>query len=78
LIQSNIGQLVVNRGTAASPAYTFALDPVTGMYSPNNTQLGFSVGGTNIVTMDGTGGVGNYITTFVGRVQANLISGGAF
>jgi hypothetical protein len=48
------------------------------MYSPNNSQLGFSVAGTNIATMDGTGGVGNYITTFVGRVQADLISGGAF
>jgi hypothetical protein len=78
LIQSNIGQLIVNRGTAASPAFTFALDPVTGMYSPNNSQLGFSVAGTNIATMDGTGGVGNFVTTFVGRVQADLISGGAF
>jgi hypothetical protein len=48
------------------------------MYSPNNSQLGFSVAATNIVTMDGTGGAGNFITTFVGRVQADLISGGAF
>jgi len=78
LIQANIGQLIVNRGTAAAPAFTFSLDPVTGMYSPNNSQLGFSVAGTNIATMDGTGGVGNFITTFVGRVQAGLISGGAF
>jgi hypothetical protein len=78
LIQANIGQSIVNRGSAASPAFTFSLDPVTGMYSPNNSQLGFSVGGTNIATMDGTGGVGNFVTTFVGRVQAGLISGGAF
>ena len=78
LIQANIGQSSVNRGSAASPAFTFSLDPVTGMYSPNNSQLGFSVAGTNIATMDGTGGTGNFITTFVGRVQAGLISGGAF
>ena len=78
LIQSNVGQLVLNRGTAASPAINFALDPTTGIYSPNNTQLGFSVGGTNIATMDGTGGVGNFVTIFAGRVQAGLISGGAF
>ena len=78
LIQANIGQSIVNRGSAASPAFTFSLDPVTGMYSPNNSQLGFSVAGTNIATMDGTGGTGNFVTTFVGRVQAGLISGGAF
>jgi hypothetical protein len=78
LIQANIGQLIVNRGTAAAPAFTFTLDPVTGIYSPNNSQLGFSVAGTNIATMDGTGGAGNFVTRFVGRVQADLISGGAF
>jgi hypothetical protein len=78
LIQTNIGQYLANRGTAASPAFTFTLDPVTGMYSPNNGQLGFSVAGTNIATMDATAGVGNYVTRFVGRVQADLISGGAF
>lgn len=78
LIQANIGQLIVNRGTAAAPAFTFTLDPVTGMYSPNNSQLGFSVAGTNIATMDGTGGMGNFVTNFVGRLNADLISGGAF
>jgi len=78
LIQTNIGQYLANRGSAASPAFTFTLDPVTGMYSPNNGQLGFSVAGTNIATMDATAGVGNYVTRFVGRVQADLISGGSF
>lgn len=78
LIQANIGQLIVNRGTAAAPAFTFTLDPVTGMYSPNNSQLGFTVAGTNIATMDGTGGTGNFVTNFVGRLNADVISGGAF
>ena len=78
LIQANIGQLVVNRGTAAAPAFTFTLDPVTGIYSPNNSQLGFTVGGVNIMTMDGTGGVGNFITTVFGQLNAGLISGGTY
>ena len=78
LVQGSVGSLVVARGTAAAPSYTFALDLVSGMYSPNNSQLGFTVGGTNIVTMDGSGGVGNFVTTFIGRVQANLITGGSF
>jgi uncharacterized protein YigE (DUF2233 family) len=78
LIQANIGQSLTNRGTALNPAYTFTLDPNSGMYSPNNKQLGFSVDGTNITTMDGTGGAGNFITSFVGRVQADVISGGGF
>ena len=78
LIQSSIGSLNVSRGSAVAPSYTFSADPVTGLYSPNNTQLGFTVGGTNIATMDGTGGVGNFVTTFIGRVQADLITGGAF
>jgi hypothetical protein len=78
LIQSNIGQLIVNRGTAASPAFTFFLDPSSGMYSPNNSQLGFSVGGHDIVTMDGSAGLGNFVTSVVGRLNANIISGGGF
>lgn len=78
LIQANVGQTTAARGTALNPAYTFSLDPNSGMYSPNNKQLGFSVNGLNIVTMDGTAGTGNYVTEFVGRVQAELISGGGF
>jgi hypothetical protein len=78
LIQSNIGQLIVNRGTAAAPAFTFFLDPSSGMYSPNNSQLGFSVGGQDILILDGSGGVGNFVTTVIGRLNATLISGGSY
>jgi hypothetical protein len=78
MLEASVGQYLANRGTAASPAFTFTLDPVTGMYSPNNSQLGFSVAGTNIATMDGTAGLGNFVTTFVGRLNATVISGGAF
>ncbi|CAB5219497.1 hypothetical protein UFOVP229_81 [uncultured Caudovirales phage] len=78
LLQANVGQFLANRGTAAAPAFSFNLDPTSGMYSPNDAQLGFSVGGTNIATMDGTAGPGNFVTTFVGQVRAGLISGGTF
>jgi hypothetical protein len=78
LLQSNVGQFLANRGTAASPAFSFNLDPSSGMYSPNDAQLGFSVNGTNIITLDGTGGTGNFVTNIVGRVDADLISGGQF
>jgi hypothetical protein len=78
LIQTSIGTLTVNAGTAASPAYRFSTDTTTGMYLPNTGQLGFSAGGTNIATLDSTGGVGNFVSRFVGRVNADIISGGAF
>jgi len=78
LTQSSIGTLDVNRGTALNPAYTFTDDTNSGMYSPNDGQLGFSVAGTNIATMDGTLGVGNFVTNFVGRLNADVIAGGGF
>jgi hypothetical protein len=78
LLQANVGQFLANRGTAAAPAFSFNLDPSSGMYSPNDAQLGFSVNGAIIATMDGTAGAGNFVTNFVGRVDADLISGGQF
>jgi hypothetical protein len=78
LLQANVGQFLANRGTAAAPAFSFNLDPSSGMYSPNDAQLGFSVNGAVIATMDGTAGAGNFVTNFVGRVDADLISGGQF
>ena len=78
LIQANVGTQLVQRGTAVNPAYSFAADPNSGMYSPNNGMLGFAAGSNNIATMDVTGGTGNYITTFIGRIQADLITGGQF
>lgn len=78
LLQANVGQFLANRGSAAAPAFSFNADPTSGMYSPNDAQLGFSVNGTNIATMDGTAGPGNFVTRFVGRVNAGLISGGQF
>lgn len=78
LLQANVGQFLTDRGSAASPAYSFSANPSSGMYSPNNGQLGFSVNGQNIVIMNGSGGVGNFVTTITGEVRAGLIAGGAF
>ena len=78
LNQINTGIQLAPAGSAAAPAYSFSVDPATGMYLVNPSQLGFAAGGVNVATLDVTGGVGNYLTTFVGRVQANLIAGGTF
>ena len=78
LNQINTGIQLAPAGSAAAPAYSFSVDPATGMYLVNPSQLGFAAGGVNVATLDVTGGVGNYLTTFVGRVQADLIAGGTF
>jgi hypothetical protein len=78
LNQSSTGQQTVADGTVAAPAYSFLSDSTTGMYLANPTQLGFSTGGVNILTLDGSGGAGNFVSRFVGRVQATLIAGGTF
>jgi hypothetical protein len=48
------------------------------MYLANPSQLAFSTGGTNILTLDATGGPGNFVSRFIGRLQASLIAGGTF
>lgn len=78
LNQSSTGQQTVADGTAAAPAYSFLSDSTTGMYLANPTQIGFSTGGVNILTLDASGGAGNFVSRFVGRVQATLIAGGTF
>jgi len=78
LNQSSTGQQTVADGTVAAPAYSFLSDSTTGMYLANPTQLGFSTGGVNILTLDASGGAGNFVSRFVGRVQATLIAGGTF
>lgn len=78
LLQANVGTTLNNRGSAAAPSFSFLLDTASGMYSPNNGQLGFAANGQNVVVLDTTGGTGNYVTTVTGRLQADLISGGVF
>lgn len=78
LNQSIAGQQTVLAGSAGAPGYAFLADTATGMYLANPSQLAFSAGGVNVLTLDTTGGVGNFISKFVGRVQADLIAGGSF
>jgi hypothetical protein len=78
LNQSIAGQQTVLAGSAGAPGYAFLTDTATGMYLANPSQLAFSAGGVNILTLDTTGGVGNFVSKFIGRLQADLISGGSF
>lgn len=78
LIQANIGVQLLNDGSAAAPSLSFTNDTTTGLYLENAAQLGFSAGGVNIATMDGSLGTGNFVTRFVGEVKADLIAGGSY
>lgn len=78
LNQSTAGQQQVLAGSAAAPGYAFLADTATGMYLANPSQLAFSAGGSNVLTLDTTGGAGNFVSKFIGRMQADLISGGTF
>ena len=78
LNQTSVVTQLAPAGSASAPAYAFLPDPATGMYLVNPSQLGFAAGGVNVVTVDTAGGVGNFITSFVGRVQADFITGGTF
>lgn len=78
LNQTSVVTQLAPAGSASAPSYAFLPDPATGMYLVNPSQLGFAAGGVNVVTVDTAGGTGNYLTSFVGRVQADLITGGTF
>jgi hypothetical protein len=45
------------RGTAAAPAYSFSDDTDTGIFNISNTDLGFSVGGTERMRITSAGQV---------------------
>jgi hypothetical protein len=78
LNQTTAGQQTVISGNAGAPGYAFLSDTTTGMYLANPSQLAFSAGGSNILTLDTTGGPGNFVSRFIGRLQASLIAGGTF
>jgi len=76
----NIGRLGPADGTAADPAYTFENDSDSGMFSTSNDDLGFSVGGVEILVISGGGnnsiGVLSDVTAKVGSFDiATLTSG---
>lgn len=49
------GTVKVSTGTAAAPAYSFASDPNTGMYSPVADTLEFAVAGVPVATISSAG-----------------------
>ncbi|MBQ4916127.1 hypothetical protein J8L85_16860, partial [Maribacter sp. MMG018] len=48
-------------GTTGQPSYRFSDDSNTGMYSPNNDEIGFSVGGTEALKMEENSGTTSVI-----------------
>lgn len=64
---SILPSLTINPGSAANPTLNFLGDTDTGFYSPSSGQLGWSLNGTNKMTLSSTG-----------LAVVNGISGGTF
>ena len=52
---SYIPSLTLGNGSAASPSLNFLGDTTTGLYNPTTGQVGFSLSGTNAMTLSSTG-----------------------
>lgn len=57
------GSARLEAGTAAAPAYSFAADTNTGIYSPAADTLGFGTNGNEKIRIDSTGNFGIGTTT---------------
>jgi hypothetical protein len=64
---SSLPSLTLNPGSAASPSLNFSGNTTTGIYQPSSGQIGFSLSGTNKMTLSSTG-----------LAVINGISGGTF
>lgn len=70
---SNPTSVVLNPGTVSSPTLSFLGNTTTGLYLPATSQLGFTIAGTNGMTLSSTGlSVTNTVTALGG------ITGGTF
>jgi hypothetical protein len=71
----NSKQVLAQKGTAATPSFSFLGGNVTGMYLAGANQLGFSTAGVNAVTIDASQNVtvtGSFITpTIAGGTTAS-------
>ena len=69
-VQVGASTLSLSSGTAANPPLSFAAEPNTGMYLPGAGQIGFSILGTNRLTISATGiaitGSGTFTTGIAG------------
>ena len=64
----NSKQILAQKGTAATPSFSFLGGNASGMYSAGTNQLGFSTAGVNAVTIDASQNVtvtGSFITPMV-------------
>jgi hypothetical protein len=64
----NSKQILAQKGTAATPSFSFLSGNTSGMYSAGTNQLGFSTAGVNAVTIDASQNVtvtGSFITPMV-------------
>lgn len=78
LNQASIGIQQAANGSAAAPGFSFVSESSSGIYLANPSQVAVSAGGNNVITFDATGGTGNYLTSVVGRLQADIVTGGTF
>jgi hypothetical protein len=68
----NIGAtaIALTNGTAALPSLSFSAESSTGMYRPGAGQIGFSVLGTNVITISASGlsvtGTGTFTSGILG------------
>lgn len=72
-VQAGATTLSLVNGSAASPSLNFAFELNTGMYRPAAGEIGFSILGTNLLTLSATGILVGGTGTFTGG-----IGGGAF
>jgi hypothetical protein len=56
---SDTGEYTSGNGSAATPTYSFVLDPNSGMYSKGADAVGFSAGGAEVASYDATGFTAN-------------------
>jgi hypothetical protein len=52
---STLGNLTLSNGTAAAPSLNFTGDTTSGLYLVGSAQLGFTIAGTNRMTLNATG-----------------------
>jgi hypothetical protein len=76
-ISANSFLLRAGAGSAASPAFSFAGDPDTGIFSPGANQLAFSLGGVEALRFTGGNvGIGTNAPTYRLVVANNETDGG--
>ena len=78
IVQENASaQIAQTSGNATSPAYTFAGNTGTGLFSSGVNQLALSTGGTTAVTITPSGAVGIGANSPFGLLHVNSASGPA-